>query len=308
MTEPAPEIRSVPVDHITVLNPRVRNKRIFQELVNSIAHLGLKKPITVSQRPGKARYDLVCGQGRLEAFIALGQTEIPAVVIDAAEEDCFVMSLVENLARRQHSPLELVHAIGALNARGYSYAEIAAKVDFSLEYVSAICLLLENGEEKLIAAVERGVIPHTIAMEIARAKDGEVQQALAQAYEEKTIPGKQVLAIRKIIDQRNTSGKGSQQRVSTWELEETDHLAGAHPRLSARDGATETPDQARVAGTQSPALRSQRDASPSCRRAFRHAAARRRSQHVTAGARRAHRFRIGSIWQTRSRSPSSARS
>jgi ParB family chromosome partitioning protein len=207
MTEPAPEIRSVPVDHITVLNPRVRNKRIFQELVNSIAHLGLKKPITVSQRPGKARYDLVCGQGRLEAFIALGQTEIPAIVIDAAEEDCFVMSLVENLARRQHSPLELVHAIGALNARGYSYAEIAAKVDFSLEYVSAICLLLENGEEKLIAAVERGVIPHTIAMEIARAKDGEVQQALAQAYEEKAIPGKQVLAIRKIIDQRNTSGK-----------------------------------------------------------------------------------------------------
>lgn len=40
MTEPAPEIRSIPVDLITVLNPRVRNKRIFQELVNSIAHLG----------------------------------------------------------------------------------------------------------------------------------------------------------------------------------------------------------------------------------------------------------------------------
>lgn len=207
MTELAPEIRFVPIDLITILNPRVRNKRIFQELVTSIAHLGLKKPITVSQRPGKTRYDLVCGQGRLEAFIALGQTEIPAIVVNAVEEDCFVMSLVENLARRQHSPLELVHSIGALHARGYSYTEIATKVDFSVEYVSAICLLLDNGEEKLIAAVERGVIPHTIAMEIARAKDGEVQRALAQAYEEKTIPGNQVLAIRKIIEQRNTSGK-----------------------------------------------------------------------------------------------------
>src|SRR3546814_2515790 len=51
MSAPPPEIRSVPVDLITILNPRVRNKRIFQELVNSIAHLGLKKPITVSQRP-----------------------------------------------------------------------------------------------------------------------------------------------------------------------------------------------------------------------------------------------------------------
>jgi len=37
----------------------------------------------------------------------------------------------------------------------------------------------------LINAVERGVIPHTVAMQIARAKDGEVQQELAQAYEEK---------------------------------------------------------------------------------------------------------------------------
>jgi ParB family chromosome partitioning protein len=144
MTQEAPEIRMIPVDAITVLNPRVRNKRIFQELVTSIAHLGLKKPITVSQRPGKPRFDLVCGQGRLEAFIALGQPEIPAIVIDASEDDCFVMSLVENLARRQHTPLELVRAIGSLRERGYTHHEIAAKVDFSPEYVGAICYLLEN--------------------------------------------------------------------------------------------------------------------------------------------------------------------
>lgn len=207
-----PEIRMVAVDAITILNPRARNKRIFQELVNSIAHLGLKKPITVSQRPGRSRYDLVCGQGRLEAFVALGQTEIPAIVIEAAEEDCYVMSLVENLARRQQSSLELVHAIGSLKQRGYSHREIASKVDFSVEYIDAICYLLEHGEEKLIAAVERGVIPHSIAMEIARAKDGDVQQALAQAYEQRAIPGNQVLAIRQIIDQRNNSGKSLHSR------------------------------------------------------------------------------------------------
>lgn len=207
------EIQMVAVDAINVLNPRVRNKRVFQELVTSIANLGLKKPITVSKRAGRTRYDLVCGQGRLEAFVALGQREIPAIVIEAAEEDCFVMSLVENLARRQHTPLELVRAIGILRDRGYSHPEIAAKVDFSPEYVGAICYLLENGEEKLINAVERGVIPHSVAMEIARAKDGDVQRALAQAYEEKAIPGKQVLAIRQIVEQRNHSGKGIHHRT-----------------------------------------------------------------------------------------------
>lgn len=202
------QITLVPVAAVHVLNPRARNKKIFQELVTSIARLGLKKPITVTRR-SDGGYDLVCGQGRLEAFQALGQAEIPALVVEASEEDCFVMSLVENLARRQHTPLELIAEIGGLKARGYSFNDIAAKTDLSPEYVWAICFLLENGEEKLLAGVERGIIPHTIAIEIARAKDGEVQQALADAYERKAIPGNQVLAIRRIVEQRNASGKAS---------------------------------------------------------------------------------------------------
>lgn len=207
MSDHAPEIQSIAIADITVLNPRSRNKRVFQELVTSIANLGLKKPITVSRRPDGSGYDLICGQGRLEAFLALGQSQIPAIVVEASQEDCFVMSLVENLARRQHTPLELVREIGALKERGYSTAEIARKTDFSPEYIWAICFLLENGEERLINAVERGLIPHSVAMEIAKAGDAEVQGALAEAYENKALPGNQVLAIRRIIEQRKTSGK-----------------------------------------------------------------------------------------------------
>jgi ParB family chromosome partitioning protein len=207
MTDATPEIRAIPLDEITILNPRARNKKIFSELVTSIAHLGLKKPITVSARTDGSGYDLVCGQGRLEAFLALGQTEIPAIVIEASVEDCFVMSLVENLARRQHSPLEFVREIGSLRERGYSITEIAVKTDFSDEYVYAVCYLLDHGEERLLAGVEKGIIPPTIAMEIARAKDSHVQKALAEAYERKTLPGNQIIAIRRIVEQRNLTGK-----------------------------------------------------------------------------------------------------
>lgn len=205
--ENTPQIVNVPISDIRVINPRSRNKRVFGELVSSIAHLGLKKPITVSRRNGNG-FDLVCGQGRLEAFVALGQNAIPAIIIEASEEDCFVMSLVENLARRHHSSIELVSEIGNLKKRGYSMAQIAAKIDFSTEYVYAICYLLDNGEQRLLEAVEKGLIPHSIAMEICKAKDGDVQQALAEAYEANAIPGNQVLAIRKIIEQRNLLGKG----------------------------------------------------------------------------------------------------
>ena len=97
-------IEIIPVGAIDVVNPRVRNRRIFKEIVTSVAELGLKRPITVKRKTseGEPRYDLVCGQGRLEAYQALGQREIPAVVVDASNEDSAIMSLVENCARRQH--------------------------------------------------------------------------------------------------------------------------------------------------------------------------------------------------------------
>lgn len=208
MTEVATDIVSIPLAAIDVLNPRIRNRRIFEELVESIRAVGLKKPITVTRKANGDGYELVCGQGRMEAFISLGQMEIPAVVIEASREDCYVMSLIENLARRNHSPLELIREVGAMRERGYDYAQIAAKIGVSPEYTWSICFLLERGEERLLDAVERGVVPHSIAVEIARANDAEVQRALTEAYETKALPGDQVLAIRRIVDERNQIGKG----------------------------------------------------------------------------------------------------
>src|SRR3546814_8173417 len=76
-------IEMIPLDAIHVLNPRARNRRQHHEIVDNIAAVGLKRPITVSRRAAanSVRYDLVCGEGRLEAFRMLGEAEIPAVVM-----------------------------------------------------------------------------------------------------------------------------------------------------------------------------------------------------------------------------------
>ena len=130
----------VPTDRVRILNPRVRNPKTFEEMVESIARIGLKRPITVTQRANTepAEYDLVCGQGRLEAFIQLKQEAIPAIVIDADESDCLVMSLVENCARRQHRAIDLMQEVGALRKRGYNDREIAGKIGVTPEYVNMI--------------------------------------------------------------------------------------------------------------------------------------------------------------------------
>ena len=203
-------IRTIPINEIRFLNPRVRNRRNFQEIVQSIAKVGLKRPITVSPRKTEAdsaNYDLACGQGRIEAFIQLGQTEIPAIVIEAEESDCLVMSLVENCARRQHRALDLLQDIGTLRGRGYNDHEIAAKIGVSSDYIRMIGTLFEKGEERLVAAVEAGILPINIAIEIAKSSDEDVQHALTQAYTEKKLRGKKLVAVRRIIELRRRSGK-----------------------------------------------------------------------------------------------------
>ena len=152
-------IELIPISRITVLNPRARNKRQHREIVNNIEMIGLKRPITVSRRdgPNGPRYDLVCGEGRLEAFQMLGQTEIPAMVIEASESECLVMSLVENIARRVQRPIDVMREVGALRSRGYSEAEIARKIGVVSSWVSMVVSLLERGEERLVAAVETGL-------------------------------------------------------------------------------------------------------------------------------------------------------
>jgi ParB family chromosome partitioning protein len=204
------KLETIPIERIDVINPRARNKKIFKEIISNIADIGLKRPITVARRDDAdgPRYALVCGQGRLEAYQALGQKEIPANIIEANMEDCMVMSLVENLARRQHRSIDLLHDIEGLKSRGYNDTAIARKTGLTIEYIKAVLRLLQNGEHRLLRAVEANQIPVSIAVEIAAASDTETQSILQQAYEKKLLRGQKLIAARRLIEQRLRRGKG----------------------------------------------------------------------------------------------------
>ncbi|MFO0968501.1 MAG: plasmid partitioning protein RepB C-terminal domain-containing protein [Gemmataceae bacterium] len=203
-------VRMIPVKQVEVLNPRQRGKIKFSQIVANIAKLGLKKPVTValiSGSNGDARYGLVCGQGRLEAYIALGEEEIPAILAEGSKEDLLLMSLAENLARRKRSSVELLREIRALKERGYSHADIARKTDLNVTYVRGILQLLSKGEDRLLEAVERGHLPVNIAMTIATSDDKAVQRALQDAYERNDLRGKSLLRARRLIETRRANGK-----------------------------------------------------------------------------------------------------
>jgi ParB family chromosome partitioning protein len=98
--------------------------------------------------------------------------------------------------------------VGNLANRGYSDAEIAEKIGCSRGWVGHIVTLLERGEERLVAAVEAGLIPIAMATEIAQAEGEEAQTILMEAYESGKIRGKKLGAIRRLLDRRLRSKKG----------------------------------------------------------------------------------------------------
>ncbi|HVW29254.1 MAG TPA: ParB/RepB/Spo0J family partition protein [Polyangiaceae bacterium] len=197
----------VPIQKIRVINARSRNKAKFREIVENIAKVGLKKPITVSRRDGDDGFDLVCGQGRLEAFIACGAAEIPAIVVDIPLEDRLLRSLVENLTRRTPSSVELARDLLVLKERGHTHAAIAELIGVSETYVNQLLRLIENGEERLVAAVERGDIPITAAIEIAATDDTAMQRSLQDAYDSGKLRGRALLKVRRLMDERRARGK-----------------------------------------------------------------------------------------------------
>jgi len=129
------EVQLIPIEQIFVVNPRHRDPKKFEIIVQNIKNVGLKVPIQVSRRPASEtdgyKYDLICGQGRMEAFKALGHKEIPAEVKELTRQELLICSLVENIARRYPKPMDLIREIERQKTLGNNVHQISKKLDVS---------------------------------------------------------------------------------------------------------------------------------------------------------------------------------
>ena len=222
MTE---QIQNIEISKIYILNPRERNRQIANEIKKNIEDVGLKRPITVTRKTTPVdgyEYDLVCGQGRLEAYIANEQTTIPAVVLDVNEEDALIMSLVENIARKNYQPFELLKNVKRLRDAGYSPLEISQKTGLGREYMYQIIKLLDRGEERLLNAVETNKIPLNVAIQIIETPESEIQNVLQDAYEQNLIRGNKLPQIQKLLEIRKRDGKNMRINKGHKKLSRTD--------------------------------------------------------------------------------------
>ncbi len=77
----------------------------LQELTESITQHGVITPITV-RKQSSGYYQIIAGERRWRACRAAGVTEIPAMVVEASDEQVMEWALIENLQRQDLNPME----------------------------------------------------------------------------------------------------------------------------------------------------------------------------------------------------------
>ncbi len=90
-------------------NPRKRfDDAAFRELVESIRRVGLIQPVVV--RPVDGGHEVVVGVRRYRALKELGSKAILTNIIEAGDKEARILSLTENLARDELTPIEEARA------------------------------------------------------------------------------------------------------------------------------------------------------------------------------------------------------
>lgn len=87
------------------MQPRiVFDDEYIDELADSIKKHGIINPITVRRLGDK--FEIIAGERRFKACKSLGLKEIPAIIIEADDKKTAELALIENIQRKELSPIE----------------------------------------------------------------------------------------------------------------------------------------------------------------------------------------------------------
>ncbi len=111
------------------------------------------------------------------------------------------------MARVTPGTMWFAREVKRLRDAGWTLEKIARLVGKSAEYVREYIGLAEKGEERLIKAVEQGIIPISLAAEIAQADNAAVQHVLMDAFDKGILTSGNFPTVRRIVETRVYSSK-----------------------------------------------------------------------------------------------------
>jgi len=192
------EFQDIPIEWINVgpWQPRRRfDKAGLDELASSIRQKGIVQPILLRPTPDQpSRYQLVAGERRWRAAQLAKIHQVPAIIRELSDAECYEVAVIENIQRSDLSVIEESQGYQKLleNNR-YTQDQLSDIIGKSRSHIANLLRLL-----LLPPSVQNLLLDRKITMGQVRPLIGHVQaEALAKMIVAKGLSARQAEALAK---------------------------------------------------------------------------------------------------------------
>jgi ParB family chromosome partitioning protein len=172
--------RLVPIEDVEP-NPNQPRQSLgdLSELVASIRQKGMLEPILV--RPIGSRFQIVAGERRYRAAMDAGLAEIPCIVRRCSDAEVMELALIENLQRKDLTPLEEADGLRVLaETYGYTHEVMAEKLGKSRSSITEVLSLTAMPESVRELCRLADIHSKSLFLQIVRQSDPEKMVALIE--------------------------------------------------------------------------------------------------------------------------------
>lgn len=188
MNEREREIIEISLDDIIPnrFQPRLSfDEQGLNELAESIRQHGIIQPLVLRKIGDK--YEIIAGERRYKASYIAGLTKVPAVIIDLNDNESAEVAIVENIQRKDLSPIEEAKSYKKLLDRGYlTQDQLASRMGKNQSTVSNKLRLL-NLDEKVQDALLNNKISERHARSLLKLDNKEEQKKVLDEIIEKRL-------------------------------------------------------------------------------------------------------------------------
>jgi ParB family chromosome partitioning protein len=174
----------------------------LEDLQSSIDTHGILEPLLVRRIDG-GKYELVSGERRFHAAMAVGLTEVPCIELTVNDQQALEIALIENLQRKDLTAFEEADGYRTLTEKyDYTHQQVGDAVGRSRVTVSESLRLLQIPGPIRELCRHADISAKGVLLEIARADDEAAMRELIQEIVEERLDRAAVRRRRAGVEHR----------------------------------------------------------------------------------------------------------
>ena len=178
----------------------------LEDLQSSINAHGVLEPLLVRPLEG-GRYELVSGERRFHAAMAVGLAEVPCIELRVTDQQALEIALIENLQRKDLTAFEEADGYRTLIAKyNYTHEQVAQAVGRSRVTVTETLRLLQIPDSIRDLCRHADINAKGILLEIAKASDLDTMARLIREIVEHRLDRAAIRQRRAQLDHVATEG------------------------------------------------------------------------------------------------------